>query len=88
MSHLHIVHPTGLLYRVKFNTHMWLNSISMVVCHHICYFGFVNENKDLFLLDDHIWKCQNLNGFISKTNWDILFKFPGFFRLVMYLQMT
>ena len=37
----------------------------MTICHHICYFGFAKENKDIFLLDDHIWKCQNLNDRIS-----------------------
>ena len=34
----------------------------MTICHQICFFEFVTENKDIFLLDDHIWKCQNLKG--------------------------
>ena len=73
MSHFQIVHPTVLLYRfmhsipnfkhnsMKFGKH----SMSMTVCHHMCYFEFVIENKDIFLLYDHIWKCQNLNDRIS-----------------------
>ena len=40
----------------------------MSVCHHICYFEFVTANKDIFLLDDHIWKCQNLNGLSPKPS--------------------
>ena len=51
---------------MKFGKHV-PKSISMTVCHQICYFEFVTENKDIFLLDDHIWKCQNLNGHISLT---------------------
>ena len=62
--------------------------MSMTVCHHICYFEFVTENKDIFLLDDYIWKCQNLNGRISLTQWDILFELSGFFGHIMYFQIT
>ena len=42
--------------------HMFLKSMSMTVYHHIRYSRFVNENKDICLSDDHIWKCQNLNS--------------------------
>ena len=38
---------------------MCLNSMSMTVCHHSCYVEFAIENKYIFLLDDHVWKCQN-----------------------------
>ena len=37
----------------------------MTVCDNILYSGFENENKDIFLLGDHIWKCQNLKNHIS-----------------------
>ena len=70
MNNFLILHSTGLLYRFMHNmpifelnsinlANMCLNSISMTTCHHICYFGFVNENKDMCLSDDHIWNCQN-----------------------------
>ena len=36
--------------------------MSITVCYHNCYFGFVNRNKDIFLLNKHIWKCQNINS--------------------------
>ena len=33
----------------------------MALFYHICHFEIVNENKGIFLLDDHICKCWNLN---------------------------
>ena len=47
---------------------MCLNSmsISIIVCYHIGYFGFVILNKDTFLTDDHIWRCQNLTTLSPK----------------------
>ena len=72
MSHFHIVHPSGLLYRFMHNmliferkTMKFGKHVSMIVCHHICCIEFVTENKDVFLLDYHIWKFQNLNNRIS-----------------------
>ena len=44
---------------------MCLNSMSMTVSDHICYFSVVKESRDIYLLDGHIWKCQNLNSHIS-----------------------
>ena len=69
-------------------THMCLNSMSMTVYPHICCLRFVSEKNGIFISDDHIWKCQNLKSHISKTKWTILFKFSGFFRLIIFFQMT
>ena len=79
MNSFLILHPTGLLYRfmhglfifftqIKLNlAHMCLNGMDVTVYHHICYLRFVNQNKGIFLSDDHIWKCQNLNSHTSLT---------------------
>ena len=72
-----ILHPTGLLHKfmqsififypksMEFCTHV--PEYNAYDCHYIFYFGFVNENKDVFLIDDHIWKCQTLISRISQT---------------------
>ena len=39
----------------------------------LCNVGFVNENTDTILSDDHIWKCKNFTS-VSQN----VFKFSGF----------
>ena len=66
MSNFLILPIPRLLYRFVHNisifdkenlwnlANMCLKNMSMTVCHRICYLRFVTENKDTFLLDDHI----------------------------------
>ena len=65
MNNFLILHRTGFLYRYIHNIPIFepkskkfasrcLNSMSLVVCHHIRYLGFVKGNKDVFLSDDQI----------------------------------
>ena len=50
-------------------------------------FGFVYENINIFLSNDHIWNYRNLNSHISQTQLDILYKFSWFSRLINYCQV-
>ena len=88
-----ILHPTGLVYRFMhnkpiFNQNQWnlanmcVNSMSMTICHHICYFIFVTENKGIFLSDDLIWKCQNLNSQISNPSEILCSNFQDFLDVI------
>ena len=48
---------------MKFGKHVPKEYVYDCTCmsSEICNFGFENENKDIFLKDDHIWKCQNIS---------------------------
>ena len=72
LSHWVIVQIRAHAHFLSQNLYMCLYSLSMDASHHICYFGFLNENKDFFLLKDNIWKCQ-------------IFKQPFHLNLVRYL---
>ena len=61
--------------------------MSVTVCCHIYNFGFVYENINIFLSNDHIWNYRNLNSLISETQLDIVLKFSGFSSLSNYCQM-
>ena len=56
---------------IKFGKHVPAKYAFDCMSSDSCYFGFVNENKDIFLSDDHIWKCQNLNSHIFHTQCEI-----------------
>ena len=45
--------------------------MSVNVCCHIYNFGFIYENINIFLSNDHFWNYQNLNSRISQTQLDI-----------------
>ena len=82
-----ILHLTGLLHRFMHDistlkpyfrnlANMYLNIMPMTVCHHICFFGFVNENKDI-CFQKTIFGNVRIETAISP----IVF---NFFRLIIY----
>ena len=76
MSNFLILHPTGLLYKmlhiiIIFNpkamkfADLCQDSMAVILFCHVYDFGFVYENINIFLSNDHIWNYQNLNSPIS-----------------------
>ena len=65
---------------------LYLYSLSIWLCSHSYNFEFIYENINGFLLNAHIWNCQNLNSHISKTQSDILFIFSGFSIFIKYFN--
>ena len=67
-----------LIQKIWYLADLCLDSMCFELCRHIYNFEFVYENIDIVLLNDHIWNYCNLNGYISQTQLDILFKFSEF----------
>ena len=75
MSNFLIFHPTGLLYIFMHNIpifepqSMKLGNMCLnILCYHNCYFGFVNENRDIFILDDLFGNDRILTAVSPKLN--------------------
>ena len=64
-----------------------LDYMSITIYCHIYNFGFVYENSNIFLSNDHIWNNQNLDSHISQTHSDISFKLSGFYILIDCYKM-
>ena len=66
---------------------LWLNCMSITMYCHIYNFGFVNENNNIFLSNDHIWNNRNLDSHIIQTHSDISFKLSGFYIFIDCFKM-
>ena len=54
---------------------------------HSYNFGFVYENNNIFLSNDHIWNNRHLDSHISQIHSDISFKLSRFYILIDCYKM-